>query len=255
MAEPRKIEKYGWIRQHPDARDRPFAVEFGLDLPAHFDLLKQSPPIWNQGREGSCTAHGSLRAYWMDRKKLGLPTFMPSRQFQYWNSRALMSTTAIDSGATVRDAIKAIASWGACDEALWPYDKGWAPKPSPEAYTAAAPHKAIAYEAVPQDLYSIKSAILQGYAVVFGFTVYSNFEGNTTSRTGMMSMPQGGDLGGHCVAAIGWNSHNYFAIANSWSNKWGDPNFGGGGYFWMPPEYISSPNLASDFWVIKVVQP
>jgi len=249
-----KFGGYGWRKQPPDWRDLDYLrlQPAGIALPNHFDLHSKMPPIWNQGKLGSCTAHGSLRAYVMDRMKLGLPIFMPSRLLQYYDSRYLMGTVPIDSGATCRDAIRAIANWGACDEALWPYDIAkFAKKPPATAYTAAASHKAIVYRPIPQDLYQIKAAIFAGYGVVFGFTVYSNFENQATATTGLMSMPAGVSLGGHCVCAIGWHSKNYIMCANSWV-RWGAPDFPG--CFWMPPDYITNANLASAFWVIQTVQ-
>ena len=118
MTEESAIGHYGWNRQRPDWRDEQyrFSVPIGVALPSHFDLVKKMPQIWNQGNIGSCTAHGSLKVYVADRMKEGQPVFMPSRLFQYYNSRSMEGTIASDAGASVRDAIKAIAQWGACDE-------------------------------------------------------------------------------------------------------------------------------------------
>lgn len=245
--------RFGWRRQNPDWRDRTYAVPIGMALPSHFDLYGKMPPIWSQGNLGACTAHGTLRAWCIDRQRQGFPQMMPSRLLQYYDSRALEGTVLIDAGASCRDAIKATAQWGACDEALWPYNTAlYARKPPDAAYADAARHKTIAYQAIPQNLYAIKAAILAGNGVVFGFQVYQNFEAGPTPRTGLMYMPEGADIGGHCVCAIGWNSNNYILCANSWGTRWGDPDHPG--CFWMPPEYITYPQLASDFWVIQAVQ-
>ncbi len=253
MAEQIKIEGYGWKKQAPDWRDIPLALAPMMALPRHHTLYGKMPPVWNQGKLGSCTAHGTLRAYVMDRMKLGLKVFMPSRLLQYYDSRWLEGTTPLDAGATCRDAIKATAQWGACDEALWPYDTSkYARKPPPEAYEDAAKHQTIAYNAVYQDLYQLKATIFRGYGVAFGFTVYQNFEIGSTPHTGLMFLPEGSAIGGHCVCAVGWNSHNYIQCVNSWGNSFGDPDFPGS--FWMPPEYILNPQLSSDFWTIQVVE-
>jgi C1A family cysteine protease len=250
---PLRIEGLGWIRQNPDLRDIPLALPAAMDLPPWVDLHQKMPPIWNQGRLGSCTAHGSLAAYWYDRGKENEPTFMPSRLFEYYNGRSLLHTTLVDSGCTVRDAIKAIGQWGSCDEALWPYDTSkFAVEPPAAAYTEAAKHKALKYYYINNDLYSIKATLASGYPIVFGFMVYSNFE--QAARTGLMPWPRGIPEGGHCVCAVGYNSKNLICCRNSWTNKWGDPNFAGGGYFWMAPEIITNRQIASDLWVISKVQ-
>jgi len=260
MSEPIKISEgefggYGWKKQAPDWRDNDYLLlsPTGIALPRHFDLYGKMPTIWNQARLGSCTAHGSLRAYVMNRMKLGLPVFMPSRLLQYYDSRYLEGTIPLDAGATCRDAIRAISISGACAESLWPYDiTKFAVKPTANAYVQAAKHKSITYRPVIQDLYQLKAAIFDGNGVVFGFTVYSNFESQEVASSGLMPMPAGNRLGGHCVCAIGWNSHNYFLCANSWGTNWGDRDFPG--CFWMPPENIINPGLSSDFWIIQTVQ-
>ena len=255
MTEESAIGHYGWNRQRPDWRDEQyrFSVPIGVALPSHFDLVKKMPPIWNQGNIGSCTAHGSLKVYVADRMKEGQPVFMPSRLFQYYNSRSMEGTIASDAGASVRDAIKAIAQWGACDESLWPYvTSKFTQKPPDNAYSEAVQHQSLTYRPVAQNLYAIKTAIFQGTPVTFGFTVYQNFETNDVDRKGLMSMPRGSAIGGHCVVACGWNSKNYTLCANSWSTSWGDPDFPG--YFWMPPDYIIHPQLASDFWIIETTK-
>lgn len=253
--EPWKIEGYGWKKQQPDWRDHVFAAPAEMPLPNHVNLTASSPPIWSQGNLGSCTAHGTLRAYWMARKKQKQALFMPSRLLQYYNSRWLEGTSLIDAGATCRDAIKAIAKWGICDESLWPYNiKAFNKMPSKSVYAEAEKHQAIAYQAVPQNLYAIKSALAQGNAIVFGFTVYSNFEHqNGIAKTGMMEMPKGYAVSGHCVCAVGYNSKNYLMCANSWGTKWGDPSFPG--HFWMPPEYYLHSSLSGDFWIIQTTEP
>jgi C1A family cysteine protease len=246
---------YGWVRQNPDWRDKQFDLArlSGIIPPRSCLLTDKEPPIWNQGRIGSCTAHGTLRAYVMDRMKLGEPAWMPSRLFEYFNTRAQMGTTAIDSGGTVRDAFKSIGTWGACDEKLWPYDTDkFALTPTAAAYTEAGKHRAIDYAAIPQDLYTLKQVIAAGFPFVCGITVYSNFESDETFKTGLVDMPRGANLGGHCIAFVGYNSNNYFLFANSWGTNIGDPDFPG--HEWLPPDYLLHPDLASDFWVVRSVQ-
>ena len=85
--------------------------------------------------------------------------------------------------------------------------------------------------------------------MVFGFTVYQSFESEEVAKTGIMSMPKKSEkvLGGHAVAAVGFNE-NSFIIRNSWGEQWGE-----NGYFYMPNEFITNNNLANDFWVVYQV--
>ena len=35
-------------------------------------------------------------------------------------------------------------------------------------------------------------------------------------------------------------------------NSWGSEGWGCAGFCWIPYKYILDPNLASDFWVVRV---
>lgn len=245
----------GWIRQLPDFRDLRLAMAPGGSLPAHFILdLSLFPPIWSQGGEGSCTAHGGAAAWAWDRKVLGLPYVEPSRQFLYWNERALRDSTSTDSGASIRDCFAALAKSGICQDSLWPYAMGWKARPSEAAYEDGARREATVYQALPQVPEAIKTCLYwTRRPVVFGFTVYESFVTGQVARTGLMPVPTWRErvLGGHCVVAVGWNRHDYFLCRNSWGPGWGDPDYRG--HFWMPPQVLFDPNMAADFWEVETV--
>ena len=64
-------------------------------------------------------------------------------------------------------------------------------------------------------------------------------------------MPAPGEsiVGGHAVMVVGYDdSAQTFLVRNSWG-----PNWGMDGYFTMPYAYLTSANLASDFWTIRLV--
>src|SRR5689334_17709625 len=246
---------FGWRPSLPDIRDVPYAQRFAAaiqsgPLPRYVDLHHKCPPIWAQGGLGSCTAHGVSRVFAFDRRKLGFADYMPARLFNYFGSRTLEGTVSQDSGASVRDAMRSAAKWGICDEKLWPYRiPAFKTKPSDAAYKDGAKHIAVEYATLTQSVDFLKACLAQGYVFTFGFTVYQNFD--AAGRNGMMAMPSGRVLGGHCITAVGYNSKNYFCLANSWDTSWGDPDMPG--HFWMPPEYIAHPQLAADFWVMRTV--
>jgi cathepsin B len=57
------------------------------------------------------------------------------------------------------------------------------------------------------------------------FSVYEDF---LTYKTGVYSHQTGSFLGGHAVKAIGYGTENgkdYWLIANSWNETWGDNGF------------------------------
>jgi C1A family cysteine protease len=82
--------------------------------------------------------------------------------------------------------------------------------------------------------------------------VYDSFESTTVAQTGNAPMPQPGEkvVGGHAVAAVGYDDQNqWFIVRNSWADTWGMK-----GYFTLPYQYLLETNLSDDFWTIRMVE-
>jgi C1A family cysteine protease len=252
---PRKIARYGWIRDLPDQRDYLYFTppEFLLNPPPSADLRPQCPDIYDQGQLGSCTANAIAAALEFDQiKEKQANIFVPSRLFIYYNERVMEGTVNEDSGAQIRDGIKSVAAQGDCPEDLWPYDiTKFAVKPPQQCYQEALKLKAVLYQRLAQISDQLKGCLASGYPFVFGFTVYESFENQQVAQTGHAPMPAPKEvsIGGHAVMAVGYDdSQNWFIVRNSWGVSWGMK-----GYFTLPYAYLLDPNLASDFWTIRVV--
>jgi C1A family cysteine protease len=157
-----------------------------------------------------------------------------------------------DSGAMIRDGIKSVARQGAPHETLWPYVLNqFRKKPSKAAYADARKHQAVLYQRVQQDLSQMRGCLAAGFPFVFGFTVYTSFESDRVASSGNVPMPtlKEKEIGGHAVLAVGYdNPRRRFIVRNSWGANWGL-----GGYFTMPYDYLLDENLSDDFWTIKLV--
>jgi C1A family cysteine protease len=250
----RTQKHYGWRPDHPDIRDFLLAVEPAKSLPSRVSLRTKMPPVYDQGQLGSCTANsiGAILEFnELKQNEPGVTT--PSRLFIYYNERAMEGTVSQDSGAEIRDGIKSVAQLGAPPETDWPYViSKFAQKPPAKAYKDATKHEALRYARVPQSQVSMQTVLAGGEPISFGFTVYESFETDVGSN-GIVPMPGPDErtIGGHAVVAIGYKQIKgqlYFECRNSWSTSWGDQ-----GYFWMPSAYVTSSNLARDFWVIDQV--
>ncbi len=250
-----KLGRYGWIPDLPDARDQFYRAPRRVGrLPASVDLRAACPPVYDQGQLGSCTANAIGAAVEFDQKKQNLAQpFRPSRLFIYYNERALEGTVGSDSGAMIRDGIKAIASEGVCPEPAWPYvEANFAERPPAACYKAGSAHPAVQYNRIAQDISQMKSCLAAGYPFVFGFTVYESFESEEVAHSGVAPMPEANEmtLGGHAVMAAGYNDASQrFTVRNSWGAEWGQ-----GGYFTIPYAYLADGNLADDFWTVRLVK-
>lgn len=246
------VKRYGWIKDLPDKRDHLYSAPHLAALPDHVDLRPGCPPVYSQGDLGSCTANAIAAALEFDRRKQGLPDFVPSRLFIYWNERVMEHTIYSDSGAQIRDGIKSVNRQGVCPESEWPYDiQKFAVRPSAQCYTDALRDRALSYQRVQQNLTQMQACLASGLPFVAGISVYESFESDSVAKTGMVPMPQKTEqlLGGHAILICGYDvTKKVFTFRNSWGDSWADK-----GYGYLPFDYLLDENLADDFWVIKTV--
>ena len=253
---PAQLHSFGWVPDLPDHRDQLYSAPVSTlqALPPSVDLRPQCPDVYDQGQLGSCTANAIGGALQFDQMKQQLPNFVPSRLFIYYNERVMENTVDSDSGAQIRDGIKSVGKLGACHEQpSWPYDIAkFSTKPPKPCYVEALKNRAILYQRLTPTLNQLRGCLASGYPFVFGFTVYQSFESQEVATTGHAPLPGASEtvLGGHAVAAVGYDdAQQWFIVRNSWSANWGMK-----GYFTLPYTYLTNPQLADDFWTIRVVQ-
>ena len=253
MAQKKYKFVHGWKPDLPDHRDRHYKITAPVDIPDKFDLKSIMPPVYDQGRLGSCTANaiaGAIESVFHASKQID---FTPSRLFIYYNERALEGTIQSDAGAEIRDGIKTVARQGVCPEPMWPYEIAkFTTKPKKACYDDGAKNIALLYERVAQDPNVIEQLIAGGRPIIFGFSVYTAFEGPAVAKTGILNLPEPHEtlLGGHAVLCVGYDRPNQrFLIRNSWGPKWGQQ-----GYFTMPYDYLCNPKLADDLWCIETMK-
>ena len=255
---------FGWRPDLPDHRDHYFSsVSSPVSLPSFVDLRKFTPTAFNQFELGSCTANAVAAAMETNQIKQNAQIFIPSRLFIYYNTRSIEGTVNEDSGATLRNTIKAVAKWGVGPETDWPYHPNYMTrfreKPTNKVYEHASWHKAVSYQRLLGNSVSTRSCLASGFPFVYGFSVYESFMGETIAKTGIMEMPKASDdfFGGHAVMAVGYNDGpdtvngvppRTFIVRNSYSPRWGVK-----GHFFMPYEYMFNDDLCADFWTIRLV--
>jgi C1A family cysteine protease len=234
---------YRIIPDPPDGRDFFYRISRVSALPPVSDLRPRCTPVEDQGQLGSCTGNAIVGALeCIESKKIDL-----SRLFVYFNEREVEGTINEDAGAIIRDGIKSIARQGVCTEKLWPYDiSRFKERPSPPCYTDALKRKISRYERIV-DIDGMRDCLAKGSPVVFGIKIFSSFEGESVSRTGVVPMPRWWErtLGGHALCAVGYSdSKQWLIVRNSWGEGWGDK-----GYCYIPYKYMQK--YASDIWRIE----
>lgn len=243
-----KIPQFHWKRDKLDPRD--YSYSWGPESVATVvDLRPLCSPVENQGNLGSCTGQAIAGAIEFLNNRNKKPTDV-SRLYIYYYERLLEGTVNYDSGAYIRDGIKATNKFGAPLEKFWPYQANrFRVAPSLQARNDGARRKVTLYERA-SGFDSVVNAISNQYPVIVGFDVYSSFY--NIGRDGRMAYPNISKerlLGGHAVLLVGYdNNKQCFIARNSWGANWGEK-----GYFYMPYDVIRNSDMSSDFWVIKSV--
>lgn len=240
----------GWIPDLPDHRDwkLPKAAVPRV-LPDTADLTPQTPGIYDQSSIGSCAPHGYTVVYRFVDQKQGGSNVLPSRLFWYYEARRMRGWQNTDSGCYIRDVAKVGADLGAAPEDKWPYDVSrFCDQPPKELYPIALERQVLGYFRVEQSVDAYRECLADGFPFIIGATLYENFL--ETGKDGIVSMPSGKMIGGHAFAVMGYrDATRRFICQNSWGKDWG-----AGGFFTMPYDYLTDEDLAADSWTIRSVE-
>ena len=241
-----------------DARDLKYAEHLGggmhalsAPLPTHVDLRPKMPPIYDQGQEGSCTAHaGAAHREYLD-MLIGKPRVVVSRQFIYACERLKDGTFSQDAGASMRDICDVLLASGVCAETLWPYTSADEFKvPTTACYTDAKNHKIGSYYAVTTGM-DMKHCLAAGYPFVFGINVPEVMMGNQVAQSGVLpALDPSRDkvIGGHALLCVGYDSvKKIYIVRNSWGTDWGQH-----GYFMIPASVMEDQNWVSDCYTMRL---
>lgn len=259
----------GWHRDFPDIRDiaaDSLVVQAMLQRcnrpkpartirPSRIDWREYCPPIRDQGKLASCTAHACLGLFeYFERRSFG-KVVDASRLFVHQTTRRLLQRNA-QPGANLRTTFKAMIRFGVPPEQFWPYDTDKSElEPEPFLFSFAQHGDAIKYVRLDprgsnggESLMRVKSFLVAGLPCVLGFIVCDSI-----SNDPGIAFPTRHDSvrGGHSVLAIGYDdsyrirsTKGALLIQNSWGTAWGDK-----GYGWLPYAYVEE-QLAVDCWTI-----
>ena len=278
--------RYGHIKDRPGSRRNFYrAVDPNVVLPRRFSLVG-TPHLrdpYDQLQHGSCIWNALLLIFdYAHHLMFGVFADL-SRLFGYRGTMmAENQDPSSDCGCMPADALAYMMRTGSCTEALWPYTadaSGLVNTPPAECFANALTNQALQDQSLPQDVLTIKSAIWNKNPVLFGIQCFKGaygIESDFAAQQGRVGMPSSydqlqGNLGGHGIAAIGYDddlqipvppkglfekwfgTRRYTTGAFQIQNSWG-PDWGQGGRFWLPYDFVSDPNLADSFWTIAKVE-
>lgn len=235
-------------------------------LPGFVDLSFWCPEIRDQGPLNSCTAFAgtALFEYFVNRSSGQYDQLSPL--FLYQAARQLMEVKG-DTGASVRDTMKAMALFGIPPETSWPYKEATVDiEPPSFCYAYAENFKTLKYfrldyAGISKEtlLFEIKSILTAGFPCMFGFTLYSSAIKDPNPKKGFIPFPdveKDKVVDGHAVLAVGYDDNKIVGhanpdaqptrgailIRNSWGLDWGNQ-----GYGWLPYDFVLE-GLTSAWW-------
>lgn len=205
--------------------------------------------VEDQGHLGSCEGNAIANAYELQVRRLYPDKFVElSRLFIYYNSRLLSDSVNEDSGAYIRDGMKAVHEFGVCSEQLWPYDiKQFTVKPNDACYKDALSRTITSYQSL-STIDEVLHAVNDNKPVVIGITVYDSFD-KVSKDNPVIPNPSKTEKntgGGHAMTIVGYDiPKKLLLVKNSYGTKWGDS-----GYGWLPFDYAESQGFEN--WVFDI---
>jgi C1A family cysteine protease len=249
----RQSEKrnFGLIRDKKDDRDLVYKIKApGTIYPKSTERrnIALFPYRYDQGNIGSCVGHGTAEVFRLVLGVNNMPDFEPSRLFAYFIARRDKDN---DTGASIRDAFKALNKFGLCSEISWPYmESKFNILPDEPIFKEAENHQIVRYESLPQTKEAIMDALSRGYPIVYGKKLFSSFMTDRVARTGIIPMPRRceKEIGGHCMLITDYDEAGTVEL-NSWSINWGQR-----GVCQVPWEYVLDNRKAFDFWTLYLTE-
>jgi hypothetical protein len=244
----------GWKPNPEDGRDLKYRT-MRASLPAVVSLRIWATVV-DQKSTNSCVGNAVAGAVFITEKKSGFFYGYPSRMFIYWLARRRYDNPPLkDDGAYIRGAFKQLQKFGVPDEKTWPFrvskinkkPAGYAP------WAFADPRKGGEYMSISgsgeKRIQRIKSALKDGYPVVFGTELAKSFLKADGSI--IIDRPKSSDklVGGHALVIVGYRERpggsTQFEVLNSWGRRWRD-----GGYCWFTQDYITWKRTG-DFTIVR----
>lgn len=232
---------YNIVPDPIDPRDysaRSFGIFGRPTLPKRVDYSRQTLPVGDQGRTGSCVgwATSYLRA-WLQRQSTGKSVrysarfiWIAAKEIDPWPLNVMFD----GAGTKIRDAFKIMKTHGAARDRLWPFSRTLPDSRNEQSIRQdALRHRIGSYYSLDnKNTDELRQTLAKVGPFVVGVPVFSNW--NRIGSDGVIPDPRGAQVGGHAILVVGYDdAKKRFKIQNSWRRSWGDRGYGYISYSWM----------------------
>jgi len=248
----------GYLPDPKDPRDLNCQTLFAASqtLVEAIDWRDKVPDILDQGRLGSCVAHGVLGAIRLKHVFDGIEKpLLGNRLHVYRGARAYIGTGEWDSGSHIRDAFRFTNAVGFMPEAETDngYDiSKYTELPNPREMRLMHDQRnkqkgQVEYYRIYDQgnarKLALQKAIGMGGIPVMGTQTTRKF---LEYRSGILRRPDSKEskTGGHAFYAVGYTP-DYVICANSWDDDWGM-----NGFFYLGWDWVMW-DATQDIWIVN----
>jgi hypothetical protein len=223
------------------------------DTPAHIDLRRYLWPVEHTGGLYAASASAAVTALEYHCNRMNEPPTNLSAMFVYYNARKLRGFPETNKGVSIEDALKAIATYGACRETTWAFDeRAFAKEPPEAAYAEAKKFAGINHYSTSDAFKSLEL----GYPVPFIGRMPVRCLREAGTNGGVFppltaeEVQNADRLPNHAMTLVGYDkADNAFIVRNCWGAEWGDKGYCRIAFDAMD---VFCPNGSSRLWVITL---
>lgn len=203
------------------------AITVATTIPSSYSI-PNTPPILNQGQEGSCVAFATAyaAASTLEHNFKGITN---PRSPEYVYNQIKLS--GCPNGTYISRGLNLIKDQGVCSWNEMPYtDVECSTQPNATQKSAASTHKFTTWATVDKtNINNVKTLLSMNLPIIIAVTVDGSFDNLSSASNWIWKSHSGTVRGGHAICVVGYDdAKQAFKVQNSWGTTWGDH-----GFFWI----------------------
>ncbi|MBP1164141.1 MAG: C1 family peptidase [Chryseobacterium culicis] len=203
------------------------AIAAAATIPSSYSI-PNTPPILNQGQEGSCVAFATAyaAASTLEHNFKGITN---PRSPEYVYNQIKLS--GCPNGTYISRGLNLIKDQGVCSWNEMPYtDVECSTQPNTTQKSAASTHKFTTWATIDKtNINNVKTLLSMNLPIIIAVTVDGSFDNLSSANNWIWKSHSGAVRGGHAICVVGYDdAKQAFKVQNSWGTSWGDH-----GFFWI----------------------